>query len=151
MQPERCSRYCASVPHPTHTPSTSFTPVACPSMHSSVWLHPGSRFHFVFSPNGFARLSEVHKVQSGLTRPRADNPALHIFKLFLVLHPSDPEWETYRYCAARYFAHGTRVKSAGRRRQRRQATWRSVCAEVAGCLDLERLPPSKKEEVEARL
>jgi len=50
---------------------------------------------------------------------------------------------TYRLRALRYVACGTRIKSAGRRRQ---ATRRRQCTEMAGCLELERLPPTETEE-----
>ena len=50
---------------------------------------------------------------------------------------------TYRLGELRHFARGTRIESAG---GRRQATGRRECTEMAGCLDLERLPPSTTKE-----
>jgi hypothetical protein len=77
-----------------------------PNAHTFHVVHPrGASFNALISfvaswlevplrpfPEWFAKLSEDHKAQSGLKKPRADNPALRIFSYFDSA-PIGPEWE----------------------------------------------------------
>jgi hypothetical protein len=90
-------------------------------------------------PQWFSKLSKEHKAQAGLKGPRADNPVLRIFSYYesATIGPWRESIGTARLDASR----AVRVSKVLTEDPRRRGG-----AEMIGCLDIERLPPSKTEE-----